>query len=53
MMHLKTRIAPCLLGSDSDLDANQRKVRFAPINRHHQLGAARPRNATRRHSDGL
>ena len=25
--------------SDSDLDAHQREVRLAPVNRHHQLGA--------------
>jgi hypothetical protein len=33
------------VGSDSDLDAPQPKVRFAPINRHHQRGAARPISA--------
>ena len=32
-------------GSNSDLDTHQRKVRFAPINRNHQLGAARPLSA--------
>jgi hypothetical protein len=29
-------------GSDSDLDAPQREVRFAPINGNRQSGAARP-----------
>ena len=32
-------------GSNSDLDAPKREVRFAPINGHRQLGAARPISA--------
>src|SRR6476661_6930369 len=36
------------VGSDSDLDAPEREVRFAPIDGHLQLGAARPKSATNR-----
>jgi len=32
-------------GSDSGLDAPKHEVRFAPINRHRQIGAARPKRA--------